>query len=141
MTKMTEELGLVGKIIIGIVSAPAICNLAVMAFNITNIPPFQKKITSKAELGRIVKEEAEKLGLDISKIDIKHKKYGFSAIKEGERYTVNLRGLDYLATRKLIKHELCHVLEDCDKEDTDKMYYTFIAEPRASLYATFGIKI
>lgn len=138
---MTEELGFIGKAIVyAITGAPVLTSLFLMGCNIAHLPPFQKKITSRAELERVVKEEAEKLGLDSSKIDLKYDEQRFSSEKVGDRYNLHLQRGNFLATKKIVKHELCHIKEDCDKPITE-FYYNFIAEPRATLYGTFGIKI
>jgi hypothetical protein len=116
--------------------------LFLMGCNAAHRPPFQKKIKSKEELENIVKEEAEKLKLDSSKIDINYGSTKFSATKVGDRYKLSLKKGGFLATRKLVRHELYHMLKDCDKEDgITEINYQFIAEPRALIYGAFGIKL
>ena len=101
---------------------------------------FHKKIESSEELEKIVKEEAINLGLDSTKIDVR---YNYEnkcfARKNEERYYLHLAN-SWEATRNTVRHELYHILKDCHRKNTF-FYEKFIAEPRAILYGTFGIKI
>jgi hypothetical protein len=114
---------------------------------ILNQPAFQKKIRSKEELEIVLQEEADKLGLDRSKIDIRYNTDSFGSRKVDERYRLDLRDNsllkdgDWFATRRLIKHELWHIKKDCDKGDPKLLNYYLIAEPRAMIYEAWGLKL
>ena len=99
--------------------------------------PFRRKIETQQELDLIVEEEAIKLGLDPTKIDAFLNADRNSASKTEDRYALTLKA-GRTATRNTVRHELCHILEDCDSH-TNFLYYLVIAEPRANLYATLGI--
>ncbi len=100
-------------------------------------PPFQKLIKDQEELENVVCEEAEKIGLDPSKIKLIYGQE--SQIRgDGEGYELYLNKSE--TTRKLIKHELCHAVNDCHHRYTHSRYF-LVAEPRATLYGTIGIKI
>jgi hypothetical protein len=119
---------------------------------ISTFTPHQEEIKSQEELEKVVKEKAEKLGLDSSKIyPIYYGYYNKTGIlKEGERYEMHFVADGFTRTEGVIDHELCHYANgDCDRA---KDYYDrtgrsnflhswLIEEPRATLYGTFGIKI
>ena len=102
--------------------------------------PFRKKIESRKELETVLQEEAEKLGLDLSSIDLDYSKKNIGCKKNGERYTLYLED-SWLFTRNVIKHEFYHILKDCDKGNPTLFRYLFLAEPRATLYGLFGIRL
>lgn len=100
---------------------------------------FRKRIQSQEELDAIVDEEARKLNLDPAKIDAKYNGETDCARKNGERYDLHLEG-DWNSTRQTVKHELYHILKDCDRPNS-ALRYLFIEEPRATLYGCFNIRI
>jgi len=101
-----------------------------------------KKINSQEELDSIVEKEAKKLDLDTNKIRAKYipYKYGRSPTKKVcDKYHLYAReGITNSVIG--IRHELYHILKDCDRKKTWP-YYFFIAEPRAMIYSCFGIKL
>ena len=102
---------------------------------------FRKKIQSQEELDVIVDEEARKLNLDPTLIDAKYNGESAFVSKNGERYDLHLTG-NWTSTRQTVKHELYHILKDCSKgREATLPYYLFIAEPRATLYGCFNIRI
>jgi len=112
---------------------------------------FHKRIESPEELEEIVEEEARKLGLDPSLIDARfNEEKVMGSRKNGERYEMYLIK-DFMATRPTVRHELYHIYRDCQRwEGCDisnpkhfnfLLHYLFIAEPRAKLYATTGIRL
>jgi len=101
---------------------------------------FHKKIESQEQLDLIVDEEARKLGLDPLKIDTKYNGETDGSRKNGERYDLHLKG-DSFSTRSTVRHELYHILRDCDRGDPKLLNYLFVAEPRAKLYELTGIKL
>jgi len=111
--------------------------------------PKSQRIKSKEELEIVVKEEAEKLGINYDKIKVNFKDYSNSIFtdtdaeccKEDDVDKINFYGW---TTRKIVRHELYHIL----KKDTGKkvtvpslLYHALVAEPRAYLYGAFGIKL
>jgi hypothetical protein len=105
------------------------------------ISPFNEKIKSKEHLERVVGEEAKKLGLDSSKIDVKYSYLGDTYCdkkKEGHVLVID-SGLN--CTRGSVKHELCHINNrDCERKKEKDLYYYLVAEPRAILYEVFGLR-
>ena len=105
---------------------------------------FRKKIKSQEELTHIVDIEARKLDLDPSKIDVKYNvskdDYG---IEKCGRYELHIKG-DWNSNVAAVRHELYHILKDCDKLAGRKVpffYYWFVAEPRATLYEWFSLRL
>ena len=111
---------------------------------------FGKEIRSKEELITIINKEAKKLELNPEKIKLT------SAVSMGKEITGILKHNDiyYLfldvppIKAGTIKHELYHIYTgDADKIEKKNIrpnrtaYYWLVAEPRAMLYATFGVKI
>jgi hypothetical protein len=106
---------------------------------ICDLSLFHKKIKSQEELEKVVAEEAIKLGLDHSKIDAKlYDGKITGARKNGDECNLRIARED--STRNVVRHELYHLLKDCDRRNPTFCYYWFVAEPRATLYGTFGIK-
>lgn len=105
---------------------------------------FTKRIETKKELAQVVKEEAEKLGLNPSNITAELGNYTSYAQKTGsEYYYINIHYPTH-AYRPIVKHELYHIHKgDCE----DGLYglrfleYFFIEEPRANLYEAFDIRL
>ncbi|MBI2632350.1 hypothetical protein HYW75_05075 [Candidatus Pacearchaeota archaeon] len=104
---------------------------------------YPSRIVSYRELEDIVAFEALKLGINPKNIDVKLNENEITGVKKTKgRYDMSFRNIP--KDISVIRHELYHVLKDCDKfEDRkiDYLYFLFIAEPRATLYGTFGIKI
>ena len=113
--------------------------------------PFQDKIKSKTELEQVIREEAEKLGVDAKKITLKFEKGACWINPKGENYELTIELGAMHCTRKTVRHELYHVARDAaslqkykDASLTRSFFnleYLFKVEPRALLYGTFGIKI
>jgi|SRR3989338_10901740 len=109
--------------------------------------PFQRKIESQEELNVVVQEEAEKLGLDSSKIDAIYNGITNGVRKNEERWELQLEGA-WHSTRNAIRHELYHIAKGhCENRLINKnrlldvLDYLFREEPQATLYGTFGIKL
>ncbi|MBU0893961.1 MAG: hypothetical protein KKF48_01745 [Nanoarchaeota archaeon] len=98
------------------------------------------RINSEKELQMILKERAEKIGLDYSKISISfRKRYGSTTRNVPNGYYIEInRGCPV----KDLDHELYHIFKkDPDKKQKSLLNYLLIEEPRATLYETFGVKI
>jgi hypothetical protein len=106
------------------------------------ISPFNKKVKSQAQLEKVVRERAQKLGLNPNNIDVKYSWIGETyADKRGERDILSL-GNGLGCKINSVDHELCHIKNrDCDREESKDWYYYFVAEPRAVLYEVFGLKV
>jgi len=113
--------------------------------------PWYTRINSQEELEYVVAEECKKLGLNKKEIDVFYDKYNVNcAGKRDGRLSLNISSF-LRPTKHAVRHELCHLVKDCDKfekfiKDNKRtmkgwLYYLFVAEPRAELYATFGIKL
>ncbi|MFW6025130.1 MAG: hypothetical protein ACOCRX_02190 [Candidatus Woesearchaeota archaeon] len=105
---------------------------------------FRHKINSQNELENIVKEESVKLGLDPEKIVpvFDHKETG-SMRGDYDLYHLYM-GNDCQATKATVRHELYHILKDCDRyynEGYSITDYLFKAEPKSTLYGCFKIKL
>lgn len=111
--------------------------------------PKNQRIKTQEELEKVVKEEAEKLNIDFNKIKVNF--YGENmnlfisggtyAQKKGNFYELHFDG-ENSVTIRVVRHELYHVFKkDCDRDKKSLIYYLFVAEPRASLYGVFGIKL
>ena len=105
--------------------------------------PKSQRIKSREKLEEVVKEEADKLGIDNKKIKINFiSEYGHFmtrayTMKNGDVYQLYFS--EKLMTRKIVRHELYHVYnDDCD---TSNFIHYLISEPRAYLYGAFEIKI
>lgn len=95
-----------------------------------------ERIRSQAELERAVKEEAEALGLDPSKIDANYGAPASGADKVGERYVLSLKS-GFFGRRSSVAHELYHIRRgDCERPDgnVSGWYYFFVAEPACTFY-------
>ncbi len=101
---------------------------------------FSQRIRSQEELEMVVDEEATKLGLDPSKIDATYNGKTDGARKNRGRYDLHLIG-DWLSTRAAVRHELYHILKDCDKGKPTLISYLFLEEPRALMYGSFKLKL
>ncbi len=121
-----------------------------MLYIVQSLSKFSPKnfITSDSELEQILNEEATKLGINPDKIKfVPHENMGVS--KKDETYFFFINKNSIWCNRSIIKHELYHIFKgDCDKymgKSAKQVfltpYYWFIAEPRATLYGAFGIKI
>ncbi len=110
--------------------------------------PFQRRIQSPKELEEVLKQECSKLEIDPTQIDPVY--YGLGSRmhhnKDSDRWELHLDG-NSSSTRKTVRHELYHYHRDVPKwrERKNKalrlIHYLLIAEPRATLYGTFGIKL
>jgi len=125
--------------------------LSLMALAYPSYSPFQKSINSLKELESVVTEEANKLKLDPKKIRIIEERDAcwINSCKEG--YELSIEVGSRACTRKTVRHELYHAYRDAASlkkfegasllRSTLNFQYLFVAEPRAILYGTFGIKI
>lgn len=108
---------------------------------------FSERIKSQEELDRVVEEEALKLGLDPSEIlAIYNYLTTASGQQEGTgKYFLTLTIPSSL--RSAVRHELWHIARgdiDYTIENTGfkfELRKRFIIEPRAHLYALFGIRL
>ena len=112
--------------------------LAVMSI----VQDIGKRIKSQEELEKIVEEEAIKLGLDPSKIDSKYEGEITGARKNEKGYDLHTNNFySGNVTRGAIRHELYHILKDCDTTHPTFFRRWFMGEPKAILYGAFKIKI
>jgi hypothetical protein len=116
--------------------------ITLLGCQISTSAHFQKKIESKKELEEIMKKEAEKLGVDCSRIDIIYPSDGTYVTKDKRdgRFKMNFWEEGLFNTTGGIRHELYHI-KDCDDKKPNFFRHWFKEEPRATLYGTFGIKI
>lgn len=112
----------------------------ILIYNILFSPawPSRKPLGSKEEIDHAIKEEAAKIGLDASNIDVIYD-YGRLpyVTKKENRILMNL-STENLRSRAIIRHELAHAKND--NLSGRSLHYFFVDEPRAALYETFGIK-
>lgn len=111
------------------------------------IPGLAKRIPPD-EVDRVVGEEAKKLDLNPDDIDaragvfLKHANAS-SGKKPSGGYHVSFTSKN--PSIHAIRHELYHIKSgDCDLEGgigNNLLYYFFVAEPRATLYEVFKIKL
>jgi len=99
------------------------------------------KIESQEELEEVVEEEALILGLNPDKIESCFGAEADGSAKICEDYVLGIKGNDRYATRATVRHELTHILHDCDKGRPKMLQYFLISEPRAVLYGSFQIRI
>lgn len=102
-----------------------------------------QKITSQKELERIVNTEKETIGY--------RREIGCKFVEAPASGVYDIQGEDvlivggFLANRKNVKHELCHLYNrDHDERQNDLLdwiHHFAIEEPKAILYANFGLKL
>lgn len=104
--------------------------------------PFQKKIESKKELEKVVREEAEKLKLREEEIPkVFYPSDSTYVTKNEEGFEMHFYEEGISCTRKMIKHELMHIKKDNKDVRYNFFRHWFIEEPRATLYGTFNFKL
>ena len=112
------------------------------ALQVYSFYPAQKKIESKKELERVVREEAEKLELKEGEIPkVYYPSDATYVIKTEEGYAINFIEEGFTCTRKVIKHELTHLKKDRKDVKHNFFRYWFLEEPRATLYGAFNFKL
>ena len=116
---------------------------------VLGILPFQNQVTSSKELELVIQEEAEKLGIDFNRIRIVNNRKCPEVSKREDHYELSIDIYSIFCTRRVIRHELYHIFRgDCEKFDNQSNlpnvlnpYYLFVAEPKATIYGLFGVKI
>lgn len=114
--------------------------------------PFHKKIQSKEELENVINKECDELGINPAEIEPVFKQESSNylsnyiiRIDKAHKWELHVKG-NWQSTRNTIRHELYHFLKDAQnwrsRSKLNKFfYYLLVAEPRATLYGTFGIKL
>jgi hypothetical protein len=102
---------------------------------------WSQRIESESELCEVVRYEADKLGLDFARLDVRHVRGNSDTgvKKKDDKYEMGFnlgRGISV----STVRHELYHLLKDVDK-GVNLLSYLFIAEPKATLYGALGIKL
>jgi hypothetical protein len=100
---------------------------------------FRRKIHSQTELEEIVGIEAKKLGLDTTSINARFDVEGYVK-KDGKKHELCIR-LGVSGTDATVRHELYHIFKKDTDYDLTILRYFLLAEPRATLYGCFGIKL
>jgi len=103
---------------------------------------FQKEITSQAELETVISEESAKLGIKEKIAGKFASERNLSIHRDGENFTI-YANKELPLMRTDVQHEVYHYYKDKDKIDNPKgltLYYLLIAEPRAALYQSTGLK-
>lgn len=104
-----------------------------------------EKIETREQLQEALKYECALLGLDTSKISIRHTTAEDSVLSGGfatkfgdDSYEIGVpRGSRI--TRVTLRHELAHIANN--DFGRGKLHYFFVGEPRATLYSATGLRI
>jgi hypothetical protein len=107
------------------------------------LAPFSQRILSQQNLDEVVFEESMKLGLNNKNIKGVFTQENDCAVRSGNQYFIELNNSYFHSRRSTVRHELYHILKDSNrKKKLPRLIdYLFIAEPRATLYGTFGIRL
>ncbi len=98
---------------------------------------FHEKIRSWNQIRKTINEEAIKLDLNPSNIDIEDRRLTGARKSEDKMY-IGFR-CEGGITLPEIRHELYHL--KTGKENYGIIKYLFVEEPRAQLYSIYGIKL
>jgi hypothetical protein len=104
--------------------------------------PFNEKIKSQEHMEKVVEEEAGRLGLDSSRIRCKLNSVGDTSVDRRDYGHILFLDDGFGCTRGSVKHELYHIKKgDCNRKKDKSLHYYLVAEPRATMYQVFGLKL
>ncbi len=102
---------------------------------------FSEKITSQEQLEKVVREEADKLGVDIEEAVLREDGSGCARSSEdGFRIAIDKES----ANRSVVRHEVYHAFKKHPKKPgqrTSFAKYLFVQEPQAVAYQVLGLRL